>query len=92
MVTLSGADSRVSDKGVQPKMSTQLINITHFYTTSHLLAATALFPTPLVSAMPVLINPTLSRGFSGDFLLLHGALYLPIFAYSSRLLHPRTPH
>lgn len=89
MVTLSGADSRVSDEGVQPKMSSQLINITHFFTTSHLLAPTVLLPILSVSVMPALINPALSQAFSGEFL---GALCLPIFAYSSPLLHPPTPH
>lgn len=47
----------------------------------------------MVSVKPVLINPKLSQGFSwGELLWILSALHLPIFAYSSRLVLPRTPH
>lgn len=47
----------------------------------------------MASVIPVLINPVLSQGFSwGELLWLLSALHLPIFAYSSRLFLPRTPH
>lgn len=100
MVTLSGADSRVSDDNVQPKNEHAAYKYCTFpqsFTPTCVRILSPTFHTPFLfsvaSVMPVLMIRARSQGFSWlELPRLLRALHLSIFTYSSRLFLPRAPH